>query len=463
MFPHYRGLNTRQLVPLLLLLLAGFSLCAQPIAGGSRVVSSNCQTIRQGEFRLEQCVLAAKGSSQRVQMLLPRRYALAASARSGTHNLYILRKNESDSTALLLTDSLGRVVKLARTLFAGAHSAVSPLPPPQVVGLAAGRGFIVLVPTKKACRVRCVASDLSTLWTRELPAAPIIQALASESHLWVLQQKLLAQATPLPLLHTYALATGEPGYEGSLQPHDQLEAATLVPEGLLLLGTSNFEHVRQLPAGQARPRTDCIDFILVIKPNGQLHLTQALLWPDGRRPALHWQGAYARPGGGYQLIGQAMHRNPNIVAYLLTALSIATFTWDGQFNLIAFGGYTNERPGGLLMVQLHPDGLLADVHTLEKAPVTLTANQLLADSAVADSTRTTAVRAVGLSPDHRYLILNTDRQVLLYEPASRVFRPLVASRPAVPTVLAIEPGQALVGWAWQPDRTLPDFEWVSWP
>ncbi len=461
MLRQYIYLNNRQLASLLLL-LTSFSLCAQPSADSSRVVSNNVQTIREGEFRLEQCVLAADGSSQQVRLTLPKLYALVASAQSGPRNLYVMRKYASDSTALLLTDSLGRVVQLARMVVAGSHSALSPLPPPQVLGLAAGRGFVLLLPTKKACRVRCLAPNLATRWARELPAEPIIQALASESHVWVLQQKLLAQGTPLPLIHTLALTTGELSYDGSLQLKDALEAATLVPEGLLLLGHSDDQHVRQLPIGQALPHSKRVDFMLVIKPNGQRQLAQALVWPDGIRPAFHWQGAYPL-SGGYQLIGQAIRRTPNVASYLLSAISVATFFWEGPFYLIAFGGYTNEHPAGLLMAQLRPDGLLADVHTLATVPESLTTNQLLADSTVVGSARSAAVRAVGLSPDHWYLILNTDRQVLLYEPASRVFRPLVAARPARPTVLAIEPGRALVGWAWQPDRTLPDFEWVAWP
>ena len=463
MVPDYLCSNTRGLASLLLLLLAGFSLRAQPTAGGSHVVSSSARPIQDNLFRLEQNVLAADGSSQQVSLVLPKLYALAASAQSGTRNLYVLRKQWSDSTALLLTDSLGRVLRLARMVFAGTRTATLPLPPPQLVSLLAGRGFVLMVPTKKSCRLLCLAPDLSTRWAIELPAHPILQALASETHLWVVQQKLLTQATPLPLVHTLNLSNGEFTYDGSLQLKDALEAAALVPEGLLLLGHSDDQHVRKLPAGQAVPRTKRIDFMLIIKPNGQRQVAQSLVWPDGQRPAFHWQGAYPLPNGGYQLIGQLVRHTPNVAAFLFSAISVGTFFWGGPFYLIAFGGYTNERPAGLLMAQLRPDGLLADVHTLAKAPVTLTAKQLLADSTIADSTRTTAFRPVGLSPDHRFLVLNTDRQVLLYEPARRELRPLVAARAARPTVLAIEPGRALVGWAWQPDRTLPDFEWVTWP
>ena len=257
--------------------------------------------------------------------------------------------------------------------------------------------------------------------------------------------------------------TGEFTYDGSLQLNDALEAATLVPEGLLVLGHSDDQHVRQLPAGQKLPRTKRVDFMLIIKPNGQRHLAQALVWPGGRRPAFHWQGAYLLPDGGYQLIGQSVRHTPNVGAFLLSALSVGTFFWGGPFYLIAFGGYANEYPSGLLMAQLRPQGPLTDVYDLTMVPETLTTTQPLADSTATSFLRTAEVRPVGLSPDHRYLILSTDRQVLLYAPVSRVFRPLVAARPARPTVLAIEPGRALVGWAWQPDRTLPDFEWVPWP
>ncbi len=395
--------------------------------------------------------------------MLPKWYALVASAQSGSQNLYVLRRQWSDSTALLLTDSLGCVVQLARMAFAGSHSATTAQPPPRVVGRPAGRGFVLLMPTKKACRVQCYNSDLAKRRTRELPAEPILQALASYTHLWVMQQKLLAQGTPLPLIQTCALATGALEYQGSLQLKDALEAATLVPEGLLLLGHSDDQYVRQLPIGQALPHSKRVDFVLVIKPNGQRQLAQYLVWPDGIRPAFHWQGAYPLASGGYQLIGQAMRCTPNVASYLLSALSVATFFWNGPFYLIAFGGYTNECPAGLLMAQLRPNGLLADVHTLANVPETLTTNQLLADSAAVGLSRTTTFSPVGLSPDHRFLVLSTDRQVLLYEPARHELRPLVAARAARPTVLGIESGQALVGQAWQADRSLPDFERIAWP
>ena len=106
MLPHYLCLVTRRLATLLVLLLAGFSLRAQPTVGGSRIVSSNARAIQDNLFRLEQNVLAADGSSQQVPLMLPKWYALAASAQSGTRNLYVLRRQWSDSTALLLRSCL---------------------------------------------------------------------------------------------------------------------------------------------------------------------------------------------------------------------------------------------------------------------------------------------------------------------------------------------------------------------
>lgn len=453
--------KTRRLASVLVLLLTGFGLRAQPTAGGSRVIGSHAQPISVSESRLEQYVLAADGSSQRIPLKLPRWYALAASARSGTRSLYVLRKNESDSTALLLTDSLGQVLQLTRLVFAGTHSLMAPLPPPQVVGLPAGRGFVLLMPTKKACLVRCLAPDLSTRWARELPAEPVQQALSSDTHLWILQRKLLTRGTPLPLIHTCALATGELTYEGSLQTKDELEAASLVPEGLLVLGHSDAEHVRQLPARQALPRTDRVDFILVIKPNGQRDLAQGMAWPLGKRPAFHWQAASRLPGGGYQLVGQTFRLVPNAETFALSTIGGAFFAGLGT-GFVMIGNYLKEQPTGLILAQLLPTGLLADVHTLA-IPETLPSAQPAADTTVAPPKRSAAFHLEGLSPDHRFLVLSTDRQVLLYEPARHEFRPLVAARATRPTVLGIELGQALVGWAWQADRSLPDFERVAWP
>ncbi|GAA4052830.1 hypothetical protein GCM10022409_44700 [Hymenobacter glaciei] len=461
MLLHNACLNTQRLTSLVLLLLTSLSLHAQPMAGGTRVVGSNVQTIRAGEYKLLQCVLAADGSSQQVQVVLPQLYALTASAQSGTRSLYVLRKYASDSSALLLTDSLGRVVRLTRLVFAGAHSLLRPLPPPQLVGLAGGQGFVLLMPTKTACLARCLTTDLSTRWTRELPAEPILQALANETHLWILQQKLLTEATPLPLIHTCALASGELVYQGSLQTKDELEAASLVPEGLLLLGHSDTEHVRQIPAGQATPRTKRVDFLLVIKPNGQRHLAQSVLWPSGKRPAFHWQGAYALPGGSYQLIGQTFRQVPNAETIILAAIGGLLLTQTGT-GFFMIGNYLNEQPTGLILARRLPTGLLTDLHTLT-VPETLPSTLLVVDTTATSPTHSAAFHSLGLSPDHRFLILNTYRQVLLYEPGRHALRPLVATRPAVPTVLSIEPNQVIVGWGWQPDRALPDLERVTWP
>ena len=183
--------------------------------------------------------------------------------------------------------------------------------------------------------------------------------------------------------------------------------------------------------------------------------------PAGKRPAFHWQAASPRPGGGYQLVGRTFRLVPNAETFALATIGGAYLAGLGT-GFIMIGNYLKEQPTGLILAKLLPSGRLADVHTLT-IPETLPATVPAVDTTAAPPWRSAAFSPVGLSPDHRFLVLSTDRQVLLYEPARHAFRPLVAARPARPTVLALEPGRALVGWAWQPDRTLPDFEWVAWP
>ena len=177
---------------------------AQSVAG-SHVVSYKTIAVSELDFVLEQCILDADGRIKRPLLTLPKLFALEAAATSGTHNLYLLRKVYTDTVQLLLTDSLGRVLRQPRQFMPrlGSEWSVRPV----LFGLPEGQGFILTYPSGKArhpvLNITRLGPDLTTRWQQQLvnkEFTSVKQILASDTHVWV---RALCKHWPIPPSRRY--------------------------------------------------------------------------------------------------------------------------------------------------------------------------------------------------------------------------------------------------------------------
>ena len=434
-----------------------------PTPGGRRVVSHKVEGLPGTTQFLEQCILAPNGHAERPLLALPPRYELAAAAASGTRNLYLLRKAGADSVCLLLTDSLGQVLRQPRQYL---PRAANYLIQPSVLGLPDGQGFVFTYPSGKgersALHFNCLSLDLVPRWQQQLaplPSASIMSMNTSDTHLWVVL------ADRLPHVWNCRLATGEVGCHVPLQRLDQVDAVAVVPAGLLMLGSADHRYARPVRPGQTDESSGFRrDFALVMSPSGKETLATGLGWPAHSRPLYQWQSAYPLPGGGYQLVGETYREVANAGAIAMGVLG-AGMMGAGYSNGIIPTHYTTNRPSGLLLAQLSAMGELGNLKVLP-VPEALRTSNPTADSTALPKGKPTSFRFRGLSTDGAFLVLNTNRQVLLYSFATQQLQPLTRPRTGTPTVLAIGAGRVAVGWAGGKvgeNMRLPEFEQIALP
>lgn len=451
-----------------LLMLVAFSrlpLRAQVAAGGSRVVSYETVALAEHDYVLKQCVLDASGHTTRAFLILPKGFSLEAAATSGTRNLYLLRKVFADSVLLLLTDSLGQVQRQTRQLMPrlGGTAYVRPV----LFGLPAGQGFVLTYPTGKASRpvlhLSRLGPDLTVRWRQQLAPKELTyvkQITASDSHVWVILEQYLSLQTRRPQVWNCRLATGETDCNTLLSLNEELDAAVVMPAGLMLLGTVSRQYAPPLSAGQTEPPEWRRDIVRLLAPDGRQGPGLSLTWPAAGRPLYHWRYAYAQPDGSYQLIGETYRPVVNGATVALAMIGGGLAGTVG-FGLIPLNHYLNERPTGLVLARLGATGQLGAVQQLS-VPEALHAT-------AADSTTrlpagwNTGFRFRGLSPSHSAVVLNTSCQVLLYSLATGQLLPLTPARKATPTVLAIETDHVTIGWPANPDDARPAVERVRLP
>ena len=446
------------------------NLAACPVLGQSanrsRVVSY--QTIPAPEpedVLLQQCILYGNGNSQCNLLLLPHQFALVASASSGAHNLFLLRKSYADTVQLLLTDSLGKVQRQPRRFMQRMNNYF--YLQPKLLGLPNDQGFILTYPTGNAknpvINVVRLGIDLEVRWQQQVANkefTKVVQLAADDSHLWLYLLRTIGPVTTQPQIWVAQLASGQPTGTIVLTPTEAVEAAVLVPAGLLMLGSTHRNYLPKPPTDQPEPIGRRRDIVRLITPDGQQPLFETLKWPAPGRPAYHWKTARPLPGGGYEFIGETYREVTDGAAVAMAVLGAGLTGFGYSNGLVPTSGYVNQRPVGLLVAQLGPAGVLANVrHWAVPEAMHLSA----ADSSQAlPKGRPTDFRYRG-QVDHRYVVLNTSRQVLLYSFDRNCLMPLMPARRSTPTVLSIEPGYINVGWTKAPGEAIPDVEHVPLP
>ncbi|HEX8658415.1 MAG TPA: hypothetical protein VF690_12805, partial [Hymenobacter sp.] len=214
-------------------------------AAGFRVLNYRAVTKPGIGSMLEQEVLGPDGTSTRLLTATPRGFALVAAAQSGMRNLYLLRKVRGDTVMLLLTDSLGRTLKQLRHYLPKMGGDAKALAPHRLFGRADGKGFVFTYPSGKSARpvlqVQALSPALAVLWQQQFTPTcltAVEHIVASDTHLWLVLKEYLALSLR-PRVLSFRLATGEVECNQPLAPNDKLDAAAVVPAGLLLLGTSD--------------------------------------------------------------------------------------------------------------------------------------------------------------------------------------------------------------------------------
>lgn len=455
-----------------LLLLAAtpyLPLLAQSSTAASFRVMSY-QTVKKpgAGFVLEQGVLGTDGTTTHPVAAIPRGFELAAAAQSGTRNLYLLRKSGKDSVMLLLTDSLGRMLQHPRQYLPQLGGDAKMLVPPRLFGLPGGKGFVLTYPSGKSSRpnlqVRALSPALALLWEQQLTTAcltAVLHIAASDTHLWLVLREYLALAMR-PRVLSFKLATGDAECNQPLAPNDELDVATVVPAGLLVLGTSDRKTSYTVPVEQDKASEYRRDFALLLSPAGQRRFGVGLGWPlSGRPPHYRWQSAVLLPDGSYQLIGETYRKIPNAVTIARALVGVGIIGAGGT-GIIPLGGYVDMQPVGLIVAQLSTTGQLAAVHELA-VPEMLNATGPVPSLAGPSPIYPAGFRFRGISADYQHVFLNTNRQVLAYSIATQQLRPLTPARNAVPTVRYIETDRITVSWSTDSADISSEFEQIPIP
>lgn len=369
---------------------------------------------------------------------------------------------------LLLTDSLGRTLQQPRQHLPKMGGAAKNLAPPHLFGLPGGKGFVLTYPSGKSDRpaleVRALNPALLVLWQQQFTPTcltAVAHIVASNTHLWLVLKEYLALAQRPRVLSLY-LATGEVECNQPLAPNDELDAATVVPAGLLILGTSDRRSSYVAPDEPLKTSGNRRDFALLLSPTGQRTFGVGLGWPLPGRPSYYrWQSACPLPDGGYQLIGETYRNTPN-AGTLALGLLAAGMIGAGGFGMVPLGGYINEQPVGLVLAQLSTTGQLAAVHE-SVVPEVMQATDLKSASDGFLKDYPIGFRFRGFSPNYHHIVLNTSHQVMAYSIATRQLRPLTSARNATPTVLCIEADRVTIRWAVKLAETGSEFEQIALP
>ncbi|MDB5233755.1 MAG: hypothetical protein JWR44_748 [Hymenobacter sp.] len=332
------------LTGLLLAAIPSQRLFAQATAPGFRVVSYKTEAKPGMDILLEQSVLGPDGAVKRLITALPRGFTLVAVAQSGTRNLYLLRQVRGDSAMLLLTDSVGQTLRQPRQYLPMIGGEAKKLVAPRLYGLPGGKGFVLTYPSGKSARpalqVRGFSPALSGLWQQQFDPTCITaveQIAANDTHVWLVLKEYLALALR-PRVLSFRLETGEMTCNQSLAPNDVLDAATVMPAGLLVLGTSDRRSSYVAPVNQRNATGSRRDFALLLSPTGQRSFGVGLVWPPPGRPAHYrWQSACLLPDGGYQLIGETFRNAANAGVIALGVLG-AGMLGTGGFGILPLGG-----------------------------------------------------------------------------------------------------------------------------
>lgn len=446
------------------LLLPAPRMLAQSITG-SHVVSYKTIAVSELDFLLEQCILDANGRIQRPLMALPKRFALEAAATSGTHNLYLLRKAYTDTVQLLLTDSLGRVLRQPRQFMQ--RMGDWPSLKAKLTGLAGGQGFMMTYPTGKGghpeINIVCLGSDLAVRWKQQLVNKELTwvdQLSVSGTHVWINLLQQIGSGTTQPQVWVAQLASGQVTGTLQLTPTEEVEAAVLVPAGLLMLGTTHRNYLPKPADGQPEPAGRRRDIVRLITADGQQPLFRTLSWPAPGRPLYHWKSACVQPDGSYELVGETYREVTNGGTLALALLGGGMMGVAGH-GFIPTSGYINQQPSGLVTARLGPTSDLTSIRALA-VPEAMRMSPADSTSKLPKG-RPVNFRVRGLSPDQQYVVLNTTRQVLLYSLVSGRLQPLTPARRTTPTVLGLEPGFINVGWTLVPGDTQPEVEHVPLP
>ncbi|WP_156176088.1 hypothetical protein [Hymenobacter terrenus] len=369
---------------------------------------------------------------------------------------------------LLLTDSLGRTLQQPRHYLPKMGGDAKKLALPRLFGLPGGRGFVFTYPAGKSARpilqIQALSPALSVLWQQQCMLTGITaveQIAASDTHLWLVLKEYLALAMR-PRILSFRLATGEVECNQALAPNDELDATTVVPAGLLVLGTSDRRTSYVAPVEQLKTSGNRRDFALLLGPTGKRNFGVGLGWPLSGRPAHYrWQSACPLPDGGYQLIGETYRNAPNTEAIALSMLGVGVVA-AGGFGVVPLGGYINEQPVGLVSAQLSTTGQLAAVHEIA-VPEAMQAPDSKAVSNAFSQDFPNSFRFRGFSSNYHDVVLNTRRQVLAYSIATQQLRPLTSVRNATPTVLYIEADRVAISWSTKSAETGSEFEQVALP
>ena len=428
---------------------------------GRHVVSYKTIAVSELDFVLEQCVMDARGRTQRPLLALPHLFMLEAATTSGTQNLYLLRKVYTDTVQLLLTDSLGRVARQPRQFMQRMSEKA------QLVGLAAGQGFILTHATGKSSHpdinIVCLSPNLAVRWKQQVKNPEfswVSQLTVNDSHVWVRLMQQVRSATTLPQLWVARLATGEVTGNVLLSPTEEVDATVMVPAGMLLLGTAHRNYLTSPTADQPGLGSRRCDIVRLLSADGQQSLFRALSWPASGRPHYHWKTARSLPDGSYELVGETYREvaNGGTLALAVLGGGLVGFTNHG---FIPTSGYINQQPAGLVVARM---GALGELTNVRELAIPEAMHMPSADStSKLPKGRPVNFRVRGLSADQQYVVLNTTRQVLLYSLASGRLQPLVAARRTTPTVLDAEPGFLNVGWTLVAGDTQPEVEHVLLP
>lgn len=399
---------------------------------------------------------------------IPHGFALAAAAQSGTRNLYLLRKIGKDSVMMLLTDSVGRTLQQPRQYMPQLGGDAKMLVPPSLFGLPNGKGFVLTYPSGKSSRpnieVRMLSPVLAPLWEQQLTPVcltTVLHIAASDTHLWLVLREHLALAKR-PRVLSFRLSNGDAECNQPLASNDELDVATVVPAGLLLLGTSDRRTSYTAPAEQGKASEYRRDFALLLNPVGQRLFGVGLAWPLSVRPSHYrWQSAGQLPDGSYQLIGETYRNTPNAGPIALGLAGLGMIG-AGSPGMIPLSSYINKQPVGLIVAQLSTTGQLAAVHELA-VPEVMTAAGLTPILEAPLPDYPTSFRFRGISTDYQHVMLNTNRQVLAYSIATQQLRPLTPARNAIPTVRHIEADRVIVSWSVKLANTGSEFEQIGMP
>ncbi|GAB3844898.1 hypothetical protein GCM10028822_02670 [Hymenobacter terrigena] len=417
---------------------------------------------------LEQGVFGTDGTTMHPATAIPHGFAVAAVAQSGTRNLYLLRKTGKDSVMLLLTDSVGRTLQQPRQYMPQLGGDARSLAPPRLFGLPGGKGFVLTYPSGRASRpnlqVQALSPALALLWEQQLTPAcltAVEHIAASDTHVWLVLREYLALAMR-PRVLSFRLATGDAECNQPLASNDELAVATVVPAGLLILGTSDRRTSYVAPADEGKASEYRRDFALLLSPAGQRHFGVGLGWPSSGRPAHYrWQSAGLLPDGSYQLIGETYRKVPNAGTIARGVVGVGIIGAGGT-GVIPLSGYANEQPVGVVVAQLSTTGQLAAVHELA-VPEVLNATGLAPALAGPLPSYLPGFRFRGISTDHQYVILNTNRQVLAYAIATQQLRPLTPACNAIPSVCYIGADHVTISWSIKPVNATSEFEQVALP